>query len=117
MGTDCVYLHFISFTMNLMTMFHLGTTTIALKSTLILIWFIHSSLLGGIPAPAPQTVLISRRGSRRGEGGKQPLITPEPTPTQLATHPPGSTQLNVASRKSTHHTLCILFASTYDQPR
>ena len=64
--------------MILMTMFHLGTTTIPLKSTLILICFIHSSLLGGIPVPALQTVLISRRGSRRGEGGKQSL--PEAPP-------------------------------------
>lgn len=63
-GTDCVYLHFISFTMSPMTMF-LRHNYHSLKSTLILIWTIHSSLLGGIPAPAPQTVLVSGKGQQR----------------------------------------------------
>ena len=49
MGTDCVYLHFISFMMNLMTTFHFGTTIVSLNSTSILIWFIRSSLLGRNP--------------------------------------------------------------------
>lgn len=66
-GTDCVYLHFISFMMNLTTMFHFGRTTVPLNSTSILIWFIRSSLLGRNPCPSSTNGAYFKKEQREVE--------------------------------------------------
>lgn len=62
----------------------------SLNSTLILIWSIFSLLLVGIPVPAPQIVLISRRGSRKEPHAwsgvlYHSLSTAQPSPAQPPT--------------------------------
>lgn len=58
---------FASYKRGLMTVFHFGTTLVPPNSTLILIWLILSSVLGGNPCPSSPHCAHFKRGQQEGE--------------------------------------------------